>query len=147
MYIYTCTYTRTHTHTHTHTLIGIGSPGAASCREPTCQCRTHKRLGFNLWVGETPWGRAWQLTPVFLPGESHGKRNLVGYSPWGCKESEMTEWLTHTIPIYIYPVFVTTEHWLEFPVLYGAGNLKGRKSVYLTLLLILYILLFTQAMY
>ena len=35
--------------------------------------------------------RAWQPTPVFLPGESHGQRSLVGYSPWGCKESDMTE--------------------------------------------------------
>ena len=29
-----------------------------------------------------PWKRAWQPTPVFLPGESHGQRRLVGYSPW-----------------------------------------------------------------
>ena len=35
--------------------------------------------------------RAWQPTPVFLPGESHGQRRLVGYSPWGHKESDMTE--------------------------------------------------------
>ena len=40
--------------------------------------------------GRSP-GRAWQPTPVFLPGESHGQRSLVGYSPWGCKESDMTE--------------------------------------------------------
>ena len=33
----------------------------------------------------------WQPTLVFLPGECHGQRSLVGYSPWGCKESEMTE--------------------------------------------------------
>ena len=33
--------------------------------------------------------------PVFLPGEFHGQRSLVGYSPWGCKESDMTERLTH----------------------------------------------------
>ena len=38
----------------------------------------------------------WQPTPVLLPGESHGHRSLVGYSPWGHKESDMTEWLTHT---------------------------------------------------
>ena len=36
-------------------------------------------------------GRKWQSTPVFLPGKFHGQRNLVGYSPWGCKESYMTE--------------------------------------------------------
>ena len=35
--------------------------------------------------------RAWQPTPVFLPGKSHGQRSLAGYSPWGCKESDMTE--------------------------------------------------------
>ena len=35
--------------------------------------------------------RAWQPTPVFLPGESHGARSLEGYSPWSCKESDMTE--------------------------------------------------------
>ena len=34
--------------------------------------------------------RAWQPTPVFLPGESHGQRSLAGYSPWGCKESDRT---------------------------------------------------------
>ena len=33
-----------------------------------------------------PWRREWQLTPVLLPGESYGQRNLVGYSPWGQKE-------------------------------------------------------------
>ena len=42
------------------------------------------------------WRRKWQPTLVFFPGESHGQRNLVGYSPWGCKESGMTELLTHT---------------------------------------------------
>ena len=40
---------------------------------------------------EGPWRRAWQPTPVFLPVESHGQRSLVGYSPWGSKESDMTE--------------------------------------------------------
>ena len=41
--------------------------------------------------GRFPWRRAWQLTPVFLPEESHGQRSLVGYSLQGCKESDMTE--------------------------------------------------------
>ena len=40
---------------------------------------------------EDPLEGAWQPTPVFLPEESHGQRSLVGCSPWGCKESEMTE--------------------------------------------------------
>ena len=37
------------------------------------------------------WRRKWQPTPVFLPGESHGWRSLVGCSPWGCTESDTTE--------------------------------------------------------
>ena len=41
-----------------------------------------------------PWRRAWQPTPVFLPGEFHGRRSLAGYSPWGRKEPDMTERLS-----------------------------------------------------
>ena len=48
-------------------------------------------VGFNPWVRKIPWRRKWQPTPVFSPGESHGQRNLVGYSPWGHKELDMTE--------------------------------------------------------
>ena len=40
---------------------------------------------------EDPWRRKWQLTPVFLPGESRGQRSLVGYNPWGRKELGTTE--------------------------------------------------------
>ena len=43
------------------------------------------------WVRKISWRRAWQSTPVFLPGESHGQRNLVGYSPRGRKELDTTE--------------------------------------------------------
>ena len=46
-------------------------------------------------VERIPWRRALQLTPVFLPGESHGQRSLAGYSPWGRKESDMTEVTKH----------------------------------------------------
>ena len=42
------------------------------------------------------WRRKWQPTPIFLPGKYHGQRSLVGYSPWGCKESDMTERLHFT---------------------------------------------------
>ena len=50
-------------------------------KEPTCQCRRFKRRGFNPWVGKIPWKRSWQPIPIFLPGESHGQKSLVGYSP------------------------------------------------------------------
>ena len=50
-----------------------------------------RRYRFHPWVGKIPWSGAWQPTPVFLPGESHGQRSLAGYSAWGCKESDRTE--------------------------------------------------------
>ena len=53
------------------------------------------RPKFNLCVGKIPWRREQQPTPVSLPGESHGQRSLVGYSPWGLEESDTTECLTH----------------------------------------------------
>ena len=64
------------------------APWWLSGKESACQCG---RCGFSPWVGKIPWRRKWQPTPVFLPGKSHGQRSLVGYSPWGCKEWDMTE--------------------------------------------------------
>ena len=48
---------------------------------------------FDPCVGKIPWRKTWHPTPVFLPGKSHGLRSLVGYTPWGHKESDMTEQL------------------------------------------------------
>ena len=59
----------------------MGFPGGASGKEAACQCRRLKRPGFNSWIRKIPWRRAWQATPVFLPGESHGQKRLAGYSP------------------------------------------------------------------
>ena len=42
------------------------------------------------WVGKISWRRKWQPTPVLLPGKSHGQRNLVGYSPWDHKETQLS---------------------------------------------------------
>ena len=69
-----------------HSLVELlGVPGGRSGKESACQCRRHKRRGSNPWVGEIPWRRAWQPTPVFWPGRSYGHRSLVGYSPRGPK--------------------------------------------------------------
>ena len=73
------------------TMVTQGFPGGDSGKEATCQQRRSKRLGFDPWVGKIPWRRKWQSTPVFLPGESHGQKSLVGCSPWGGKELDMTE--------------------------------------------------------
>ena len=57
----------------------------------TCQCGRRRRHGIDPGVGKIPWRRAWQPTPGFSPGESHGHRSLAGYSPWIRKESDTTE--------------------------------------------------------
>ena len=54
-------------------------------RESSCNAGDYKRPLFDSWVGTITWRRKWQPTPVFLPGESHGQRSLVGCSSWGRK--------------------------------------------------------------
>ena len=49
---------------------------------------------FDPWVRKIPWRRAWQPTPAFFPGESRGRRSLMGYSAKGHKELDRTEWLS-----------------------------------------------------
>ena len=70
----------------------VGFPGGTGGKEPSCQCRRHKRHEFDPRVRKIPWRTARELTPVFfLPEESHGQRSLAGYSPWGHTESDTTE--------------------------------------------------------
>ena len=67
-----------------------GFPGGASGKELACQCRRRKRYQFNTWVRKMPWRNARQLILAFLPGEFYVQRSLLGYSPWGHKQSDMT---------------------------------------------------------
>ena len=60
-----------------------------------------ERHRFNLWVGKIPRSRKWQPTPVFLLGQFHGQRRLVGYLPWHHEESDTTEHV-HTNGIIHY---------------------------------------------
>ena len=78
----------------------MGFQADASGKESSCQCRRYKSCGFSPWVGKFPWGRAWQPTPVFLPGKSHAQRSFGGGSP-GSEESDTTGQLS-TEYIYIY---------------------------------------------
>ena len=57
------------------------------------QCR---RCGFSPWVGKIPWRRKWQPRPGFLPGNSHGERSLLGYSPWGRKRVNLATKQQHS---------------------------------------------------
>ena len=70
--------------------IQIGKKGGSWLRQQSV-CLQCRRPGFDPWVGKIPWRRKWQPTPVFLPGKSHGRRSLVGYCPWGRKESDTTK--------------------------------------------------------
>ena len=65
-----------------------GLPGGSDGKESACNAGN---LCSILGLGRFPWRRDRLPTPVFLPGESHGQRSLVGYSPWGCKELDTTE--------------------------------------------------------
>ena len=58
----------------------FGFPVSTSGKQPSCQCKRQKRCSFDPWIWKIPW-RAWQPTPVFLPGESHEQRSLAGYCP------------------------------------------------------------------
>ena len=64
-------------------------------------CLQYRRPKFDPWVRKIPWGREWQPTLVFLPGDSHGQRSLVGYSPWVCKESDTNEQLPQISNTYL----------------------------------------------
>ena len=60
------------------------------------------RPEFDPWVRKIPWRRKWQPTPVFLPGESRGQRNLAGCILWGCSELDMTEHTYIHTHIFVY---------------------------------------------
>ena len=68
-------------------------PGGSAVKNLTANACQDRRWEFEPWVRKIPWRRAWQPTPVFLCGESHGQRNMEGYNPWGCIESEKPQWL------------------------------------------------------
>ena len=65
-----------------------GFPGGSVDKESACNAGD---LGLILGLRKIPCRRAWQSTPIFLPGGSHGQRSLADYSPWGHKISDTTE--------------------------------------------------------
>ena len=73
------------------TLSWVASQVVLAVKNSPANAGRHKRCRFNPWVGKIPWRRKRQPIPVFLPGKFHRQRSLVGYSPWGHKELDMTE--------------------------------------------------------
>ena len=69
---------------------------------PVCQSDVEEKLAPSFISSSINWRRKWQPTPVLLPGKFHGWRSLVGYSPWGHKDSDTTEWL-HFLSLINYP--------------------------------------------
>ena len=68
-----------------------GFPGGSVVENPPTNARD---AGFDPWVQKIPWRKKWQPTSVFLFGKSSRQKSLVDYSPWGRKDSDMTEWLS-----------------------------------------------------
>ena len=68
-----------------------GLPRRLSSKESLCR---YRRRRFDPWVGKISLRRKWKPTPGFLLRKFHGQRSLAGYSPWGHKGSDMTEWLS-----------------------------------------------------
>ena len=88
-----------------------GSPGGVSGKEPACKSRRHKRCGFDSWVGKILWRRAWQPTPVFLPGEFHGQRNLMGtFHRVAKSQTWLMQLSTHTTLIFLVCFWVMDHH-------------------------------------
>ena len=106
-------------------------PGGTSGEEPTCQCKRHKTCRLDPWVRKIPWRRAWQPTPVFLPGESHGQRSPVDHSAWGCKELEMTEVTYHACTFVLKRnVFIYWIKWKQHQLNIFINQMKTeRKSI------------------
>ena len=95
--------------------IPCGLPWCSAGKEPACQCRRHKRRGFNPWVRKIPWRRAWQPTLVVLPGEFHGQRSLAGYSPCVCVScSVVSDSATPWTPLFVE--FSRQEYWSGLPL-------------------------------
>ena len=65
-------------------------------------CLQSERPRFGHWISKIPWRREWLPTPIFLPGETHGQRNLEGYRPQGRKESHTTERLTLSLSVFTF---------------------------------------------
>ena len=105
-------------------------PGWRGSKELACQCGTHKRCGFDPWVGKIPWRRKCQLTAVFLPGKCHGCRSLVGCSHGVSKSQTLLSMHTHFIFLVVKLPKVTLAFWgSSFQVCWSVWTSDSRINV------------------
>ena len=99
-------------------------PRWCSGKESTCQCKRHKRHGFNPWVRKIPWRREWQPTLVFLLGESHGQRSLVGYTVHEVSKGQirLSDWAHTHSQSFSLPLSISVD---SLPLSWGSRFLVG----------------------
>ena len=99
-------------------------PGGSSSKESACNAG---HLGLIPGLGRFPWRRAWQPTPVFLAGKSHGQRSLVGYSPWGHKRIRRDLAIKHYLlpGVKTFPVSSTLNYQLSLTFPFWMYQVQG----------------------
>ena len=123
-----CDRTRAGNKTHFVTIPGASQVALVVKNKKTaCQCRTHKRCGFDPGVRKVPWRKVQQPTPVSLPGESHGQRSLLDYSPYGRKRvgHNWSNWAC--VQTSASQIYLSTNHFLTF---YLKSTTLGQATVH-----------------
>ena len=100
-----------------------------------------RRLGFSPWVGKIPWRRAWQPTPVFLSGESHGQRSLAGYSQGVAKTQTRLKGLSRHVQQTGVSIPLRSLFGLELPTLGASGGVACKFQLVFFPSFLLYFLL------
>ena len=114
----------------TYLILSLSSPGTGG-KEPSCQCKRCKRRGFNPWVGNIPWSRKWQLTPVFQPVDSHGQRSLEAtvHRVAGCQtrleRSIQSSFLSFFLSSCSCSLSYSQDHKAISPYAAAAGSARG----------------------
>ena len=93
----------------------IWFPGGSDSKASACN--------EDSWVRKITWRRKWQPTPVLVPGKSHGPRSLVGYSPWGHKDLDISEWLHFLSSWWFRKSQFPYSHWWICHLLFPASLL------------------------
>ena len=97
--------------------LSLGFPGGSVGKILVCSAEDTRDMGFDSWIRKIPQRRAWQTTPVFLPGESQGQRSLAGYSPLVAKSQTGLKWLNTAQHIFEFI------HWCRYVTLAKSSGL------------------------